>query len=285
MDKGRKPDSRDEELLLKELRQILLREDRDALEQLQEILDNKEQLTPRISPIIKEQIDLLKSNFPDEYRQEVREITKEQLLDSQEDILNLLYPAMGKMIKRYIAHQFQILKDSIDDRVKNTFSSQGILGKIKASLFGINSSDIILSDIDSPIIEEIFVVQRDSGLLMGQASIRSTIDQDVVAGMLTAIKAFVEDAFQKGTEELELIEYDTHAIFTQSFHSYYIAVAMKGSLSSGERDKLSTSLYDFAEKELKHRAKEIDETNFNYISSKLEEYFITTQLNKERTAV
>lgn len=275
----------DDSFQLSKLKEILLREDRDALLKLEEILEDKEKLSGRVSPIIKDHLEFFKNNFPDEFKEEVKKITKQQFIEGQEELLNALYPSMGKMIKRYIAHEFQKLKDSIDDRVKKVFSSQGVWGRIKASIFGINSSEIILSNIDKPTIEEIFVVQRDSGLLLGQASRKKTIDQDVVAGMLTAIKAFVEDAFNRGSEDLEMIEYDTHAIFTQSFHSYYIAIAMKGSLSSQERDDLSTSLYEFAEKELKHQVNKLDETNFKYISDKLDQYFISEQPIKERTTV
>ena len=284
MEKINLTEIRDDEMLMKRVKEILLREDRRAIRELQEILEEKDKLSERVSPIIQEHLRFFKQNFPNEFKKEVIKITREQFREGQDEILNVLYPAMGKMIKRYISHQFQLLKDSIDERIRATFS-QGIWGRVKATIFGIKSSDIILSDIDNPSIEEIYVVQRDSGLLMGLATKNKSIDQDVVAGMLTAIKAFVEDAFQKGNEDLELIEYDTHKIFTQNFHTYYIAVAMKGSLSSTQRDELSTSLYEFAEKELKHYTNEIDEANFNYISEKLTDNFIAQEPIKASTAV
>ena len=90
---------------------------------------------------------------------------------------------------------------------------------------------------------------------MAHAAISTDTDADIIAGMFTAIKAFVEDAFQKKSEELEMIQYGTYKIFVQSFHSYYMAAAISGSMSNEEREQLQTKMYDFAEKELKASVK------------------------------
>ncbi len=181
---------------------------------------------------------------------------------------------MGKLIRKSITHQFQILKESIDNRVRSPFSGKGVFGKIFKSNKGkVKESEIILSQADPTIIEEVYVIQRNSGLLMGSASTQETLDQDVVAGMFTAIKAFVEDAFQREQEELEMIEYGNYKIYIQNFHSFYIAVAMSGSMSASEKNEISNKLYDFAESELKQIPKDIDDSLNNRISKKLNEYF------------
>ena len=41
------------------------------------------------------------------------------------------------------------------------------------------------------------------------------MDEDMVAGMLTAIKSFVEDAFKGGNMELERIDYELFTIHLQ----------------------------------------------------------------------
>ena len=129
----------------------------------------------------------------------------EKLRESRDELLDVLYPVLGKMIKKYISQQFQEIKDTIDKQLRNTFSSKNVVGRFKSMVFGVQKSDLMLSQIDKPRVEEIFVIQHNSGILLGSASMNKTIDQDVIAGMFTAIKAFVEDAFQREREELELI--------------------------------------------------------------------------------
>lgn len=242
-----------------------------ALSLLRALIDDKAQLSEKVSPIIEDHIEQLKQNFPNEFTEVVDKQIEKKLKGSQEEILNVITPVLGKLIRKSITHQFQMLKERIDQQIKSTFSKQGLFGRI----FGFKGkkAEEILSKADPFVIEEVYVIQRDSGLLIGSASVEHAMDQDVIAGMFTAIKSFVEDAFQREQEELEMIEYDNYKIFIQNFYSYYIAVAMSGSISALERDTISSQLYDFAEQELKHIPKDIDDHLNDRISKKLNQYF------------
>jgi len=242
-----------------------------SLALLHALIDDKTQLSEKVSPIVEDHIEHLKQNFPKEFTAVIDKQIEQKLKGSQEEIMNVITPVLGKLIRKSITHQFQMLKEGLDKQIKTTFSKQGIFGK----MFGFKSkeAEIILSEADPMVIEEVYVIQRDSGLLIGSASLEQTLDQDVIAGMFTAIKSFVEDAFQREQEELEMIEYDNYKIFIQNFYSYYIAVAMSGSISAVERDNISSRLYDFAEQELKHIPKDIDDTLNDRVSGKLKYHF------------
>lgn len=265
----------EEKLLLQQLQNILLKGDRKNIQQLQDILDSYELLSEKVSPIVIDHINYLKEHFPKEFEEVVDKQIERKLKDSQEEILNIITPVLGKLIRKSITHQFQLLKENIDKKIKATFSKQGLFGRI----FGFKSKDAeeILSELDPTIIEEVYVIQRDSGLLMGSAAVETTMDQDMIAGMFTAIKAFVEDAFQREKEELEMIEYGNYKIYIQNFYSFYVAVALSGSISAIEKEKISNKLYDFAELELKSIPKDIDDTLNYRISGKLREYFFNME--------
>ncbi|MEM9921728.1 MAG: hypothetical protein AAF990_26735 [Bacteroidota bacterium] len=259
---------------MKQLKDILLSEDRASLDELRQLMDDPVALSEKVSPIIEQRLTFFKQHFPKEFKLAVDKIVDRKLKDSQEEILNVIYPVLGKMIRKFIAHQFQLLKDNIDFKIKNALSAKGFWGRIKASLFGVEESDIILSSMHGYVIEEVYVVQRDSGLLMGSASLKEVVDREVIAGMLTAIKAFVEDAFKRERQDLEMIQYGNYNIFIQNIHSYYIAIAFSGSISTSEKDELSSMMMDFAQHELSdHQV--LDENNFKFISEKLKNYFIT----------
>jgi len=178
------------------------------------------------------------------------------------------------MIKKYVNHQIQMLKDSIDESIKKTFFSKGILWRIKNRLFGIKVSDQVIHDLENYQIEEIYVIQRNSGLLFGSASTENTIDQDVIAGMLTAIKSFVEDAFKREREDLEMIQYGTYKILLQNFYSYYIAIAISGTMSSTEREELANELLTFAEEQLNELPTEPNSQIIDKVSDTLRTTFI-----------
>lgn len=260
--------------LLNQLQNILLKEDRVAIERLQEAIDDPVLLSEKIQPIIEERLLFFKEAFPKEFKVTVDKMIEVKLKASQEEILDVIYPVMGKMIKKYVNHQIQMVKDSIDDSIKKTFFSQGVLWRIKNSLFGIKMSDQAIHDLKDYRIEEIYVIQRNSGLLFGSASTENTIDQDVIAGMLTAIKSFVEDAFKREREDLEMIQYGTYKILLQNFYSYYIAIAISGSMSSTEREDLASELLTFAEERLNTLPQEPDNQIFKTVSDALLEAFI-----------
>ncbi len=274
------PNTLSDKELLKQLQEILLKEDRTAFEQLQVALDDPIWLSEKISPIIEERMEFLKETFPKEFQGIVDNIIEKKIKASQAEILDVIYPVVGKMIKKYIAHQIQMLKDTVDETIRNTFSRKGILWRIRSVFLGIKSSDSILYDLKDHKIEEIYLIQRDSGLLFGSASTGNTIDQDAIAGMLTAIKSFVEDAFKRDSEDLEMIQYGTYKILLQNFYSYYIALAISGTFSSVEREEISNELLDFAEKNLKTLPAEPDEAIFRQVSEKLKQQFIIVKNEK-----
>lgn len=263
----------EESAMLGQIRSILLKDDRNEIDSIKKTLYNKEELAKEVSPIVEERVQYIKDNFRKEFGKPVDKIVEMKLEESKEQLLNVIYPVLGQMIRKFVNYQFQLLKDRIDNQVNSVFSSRGILGQIKSKVFGLSSSDIVLSDLDKPMIEEVYVIQRDSGLLLGSFSRKVTVDKDMIAGMLTAIKSFVEDAFQREKQELELIEYGNYKILIQNFFSYYISVAVSGSLSNKERDVISETLLEFAEEKMPDNLQLIDTELQNKISEGLEGFF------------
>ncbi len=265
-----------EKILLDELREVILREDREALTEIENTLNDPRLLSEKVNPIIEQHLEFLKSEFPDAYRTAVGRQIDARLELFKDEMIGHMYPEMGKIVRKYVTHQFQLLKERIDGTVRNTFSLKTVKRKFKATFLGIDESDLVLTGADSIKIEEIYVIQRNSGLLLGKAAREEVLDQDVVAGMLTAIKSFVEDAFRRDSEDLEMIQYGSYKIFIQNFHSYYIAVAMQGSLSASESDVLSTKLLKFAHSYLE-KLENITDLKIRNISTKLYENFIKDQ--------
>lgn len=261
-----------EDVSLKKLKDILLTDEKQRIDALEKKLEASA-LREKVLPLLEEQFRLFEQKFPKEYEIVVNKLVEEKIKNSQEEIVNALYPSLGKMIKKFVTLQIQTVKDSVDERVNSSFTPKGLIGKIKRSIFGIKESDDIFSNSLDYKIQEVYLIQKDSGLLIGHASKENTVDKDIIAGMLTAIKAFVEDAFKREQEDLESIQYGTYKIIIQSFYSYYIALAIKGSLSSNQQDKIGNKILDFAELHLKKIGLDID-TDIDVLSEVLKKEFL-----------
>ncbi|MFY0591546.1 hypothetical protein [Roseivirga sp.] len=262
-----------------QLRKILLeqdREDRQALAQKLEELDaqlnDKDKLQDRVNPILVDQEGALKSNFSQLFGPEITESIRKQIKESQDEVVEVLYPIIGRMIKKYITSEIEKLSEKVDAQMEMAFSWEGWKVRIKAWISGTPQKDMVMSGLVEPKIEEIFVIERDSGIMLGNYTKKESLDGDMVAGMLTAIKAFVEDAFNADSQELESIDYQNFKVILKSFNSFYIAVVASGITNTTFKDKLDDQLLNFAQKVLA-KAKDGDEPDQEQITTGLAEYF------------
>lgn len=246
---------KEEDKKLKLLREILLTEDRhiadDIIQKLEgitkSIQDNKK-ATENVDPLIDTKINAFVETIPANLGPVITKTIKEQVENSQEKVVEALYPILGRMIKRYIASELARFSEEINRKVNNTFSKVGVVRKMKAFFSGTKEADIIISEMDKATINEIFAIQKGSGILLGNYSVSETVDKDMLSGMLTAIKSFVEDAFKGGNQSLESIQYELYSIHIQNFHSYYIAVVLSGNYSKSYESKLEDKLFKVSRK-------------------------------------
>ncbi|WP_435579411.1 cell envelope biogenesis protein OmpA [Gilvibacter sp.] len=220
------------------LRDILLIDDREVadaisqrLDTITQTLESKEKLAKKVDPIFEEHMEQFVEEIPTRLGPVITKTLKEQIANSKDQVVEALYPILGKMVKRYIQNELALLSENINNKVNNTFTLKGLQRKLKALFTGVKESDIILSELDAPELMEVFVIKKGSGMLLGNYSNQQTLDKDLISGMLTAIKSFVEDAFQGESQNLEGIDYELYKIQIQNFHSYYMAVVVSGNLT------------------------------------------------------
>ncbi|WP_299884762.1 cell envelope biogenesis protein OmpA [uncultured Lacinutrix sp.] len=266
--------NQDEKLSI--LKDILLTDEREyaakvekKLKVLEEILEKQKKLSERVNPIIDDKLEDFVSEMPKTLGPTITETLKSEIKNSQDAVVEALFPIIGKMIKKYVQQEMRILSEQINNKINSTFSFQGFLRKFKSKKTGVSEGDLILQELAQPMIEQIMVIEKGSGLIISEYSKTQAIDEDMVAGMLTAIKSFAEDAFEKEEQELQYIEYDLFHIHLQNFSSYYIAVVISGAYNAIFKSRLEDRLLDFAQNYI--NKEDIDDKVV--FSKKLKEYF------------
>ena len=259
---------------LKLLKEILLTEDRvfaqsitKKIEALNSVINKKQNLSEKVDPIIDDKLEGFVKEMPKTLGPTITKTLKEEIKNSQDAVVEALYPILGKMIKKYIQNEMKMLSERINSQVQRSFSTKAWKRKFMAIFSGVKEEDIILADYVKPEIEQIFIIEKDSGILSGSYSKKETIDKDMISGMLTAIKSFVEDAFSGGNQDLESIEYELYNIHIQNFHFYYMAVVISGAYNQNYKNELENKLLDFSEFITKNHVDELD------LSQQLEKHF------------
>ena len=230
------------------LKDILFTDDREfaekiarRIETIEHTVNEQEKLTEKVKPIILKQLDEFVTEIPTTLGPTITATLKEEIQKNRDGIVDALYPILGKMIKKYISQEIKLLSEKINKQL----SAKRWTIKFKSWFTGVKEEDIILSETSSASIEQVLLIERGSGILAASYSKTETIDKDMISGMLTAIKGFVEDAFGQKNQNLELIEYELYNIHLQSFVSYYVAVVISGDYNTKAKDKVQDLIFDF----------------------------------------
>jgi len=239
----------------RKLQELLFEEDGQLTDRIQVELDalrqelrSREDIDARVEPFFDEKLEFLKTNFPDLFGAAMAKTIKQQIRDSQDEMIDALYPIIGRLIRRFVAKELERLTERIDHNINETFSWKGWVKRFRRWFQGESFQDQMMRDMVEAEVEEVFIVDKESGLLAGAWSREERADQDMVAGMLTAIKSFVESAFEQGAQDLETIEYETYKIILHNFQTYYVAVIVSGVVSSAYKTRLRDFVMAFEER-------------------------------------
>ena len=212
------------------------------LELLEQTIHEREKLSEKVDPIIAFQINEFKESIPDTLGPVITETLKKQIKINKDAVVDALYPILGKMVKKYVAQEMKLLSE----KMNNQFSFLSFWKrKFKSSVTGQNESELMFDNLASAKIEQVLLIEKDSGILKASYSQSQAMDEEMVSGMLTAIKSFVEDAFNQRNQDLESIEYELYQIHLQSFATHYMAVVISGNFALAAKDKLQDVIFDF----------------------------------------
>ena len=100
-------------------------------------------------------------------------------------------------------------------------------------------------------ISDVFLIYIDGRLIKSvsfDTSIREEVDEDILSGMLTAVKSFVADSFKEESGGLKTLQYGKMTIFLERGVTMYIAVVFRGDPHYDLRKKMRKALIGIWEK-------------------------------------
>lgn len=242
-----------ESTLFSKLRDILFQEEQQTLAELSQEVDelkgsvSESALQARMEAHFEEKLGYLQQHFPALFGSFVTQAIKVQIRESQGEVIDALYPIIGKLISKYIRAELEKLNQRIETQLDQAFSFSGIWLRIKAFFSGVKYEEIILNQSaeQDARVEEVFLIAQDSGLLLGHYSANQLMDADMIAGMLTGIKSFVEHAFQGDQQDLETLEYEQYQIKIHNFKTFFVACVLSGHIFPDFEEKLRAHILDF----------------------------------------
>ncbi|TNF97957.1 MAG: OmpA family protein [Gammaproteobacteria bacterium] len=249
-DKSTSKDSGDieSEDTFEQLRHLLIAPEQEKLEKLGERLDDPQLHARDVSQILPMAISL--STQKDDRLTDALApaLSKSIMVLIKKDVhafANALFPVLGPAIRRSISETFKQMLQGLNQTLENSFSINGIKWRFEAWRTGKQFSEIVLLHSLVYRVEQVFLIHRETGLLLLHAGEADGVfqDSDLVSGMLTAIQDFVRDSFDVSSEQsLDAIQMEDFTVWIEQGPEAVIAAAIRGNAPQSVRVEMKTAL-------------------------------------------
>ncbi|MEM7348834.1 MAG: hypothetical protein AAF485_31780 [Chloroflexota bacterium] len=198
---------------------------------------------------------------------------RRQIQDNRAEVIEALYPIIGQTVLRAVSEAMRDLARTIDAQRRSYLNPQAFIRRFASQISGVSGADVSLREALPFKVAELFLIHRDSGLLLWYQSSDATHspDSDIISGMLTAIRDFVQESFGRGEAgNLDEIQYGGRRILLETAKYVYLAVVVDGIEPPGFRAEMRKYLID-----INHRYRDVlqdydgDATRFTTVETTL----------------
>ncbi len=185
---------------------------------------------------------------------------KVQLRESQDEMVDALYPITGRLVKSYVQAEINKRMIEINARLGGGRPSAAMLEKSDAT--GVSLGDLALADANKLEIQEVFLVRRGSGDLIAHwekpepastapaAGRQGGSNRDVlISGYISGIMTFSEEAFGAAPGSFRTLELENgDRIFVRGSAAHLLAVRSRGSAGGGVEQMIDEVFLDTLER-------------------------------------
>ena len=146
-------------------------------------------------------------------------------------LADAIFPVIGPAIRKAIAAALSGMVQSLNQSMTYSLSIKGLKWRLEALRTGKSFAEVVLLKTLRYRVEQVFLIHKETGLLLQQASAPGiqTQDADMVSAMLTAIQDFVHDSFAtpKG-DELETLQVGELTVWIERGPLAVLAAVIRG---------------------------------------------------------
>ncbi len=160
-------------------------------------------------------------------------------------LADALFPIIGPAIRKAIAATLNGMLESLNTSLEHSLSWRSLRWRLDARRTGRSFAEIVLLNTLVYRVEQVFLIHRPSGLLLQHLTASGTDaeDADMVSGMLTAIRDFVQDSFHVAEDEgLQTLKVGDLSVWIEQGPHALLAVVVRGTAPASLRTTLQQAL-------------------------------------------
>ena len=219
---------------LHQLRGLLLGQEVEQIAELRRRLDDPKLRSEELSSSIAEAI-ALRAKRDHKLQTTLQPLIEEALrISVARDpamLATSLFPIIGDAVRKAVAHSLQGMFDSLNLMLDRGLSLESWKWRFEAWRTGRSFGEVALTYSLSYRVEQVFLIHRETGLLLGHVAVSEGVvqDADLISGMLTAIQDFVRDSFGRmKKDELEVMQVGEFKLWLQHGPLALLAAVVSG---------------------------------------------------------
>lgn len=196
---------------LQRLRELILGEKVTHFDELYRRVDDPESRTEDVAEVLPDAMHRVIEDpvAKPKIEQPIVDTIRGAIKHDTESFAEALFPVLGPAIRRAVADALSSLVQRINVAIENSFSAKGLRWRLEAARSGVPFGQIVLRETMLYAVQEVFLIQHHSGLVLASARRDDTLvlDEDAFSAMLSAIQAFIQDSMGiAGDEQLRSAE-------------------------------------------------------------------------------
>ncbi len=183
----------------------------------------------------------------DSLKEPVEFCIQQSISQDAQNFANALFPVMGPAIRKSINETFKVIVQRINHTLEESFSPKGLAWRLQSLRTGQPFSDIVLQNTLIYQVEQVFLIHKDTGLLiqhLHQENIEIG-DSDAVSAMFTAIQDFIRDSFvgsDADQKNLNTVEMGERTVWLEHGPYAVLACVIRGNAPMSFRNVMQTLL-------------------------------------------
>ena len=131
-------------------------------------------------------------------KEPLTEILPVAVREKPESFADALFPVMGPAIRKAVAEAMKTLSQQLNDAIDHSVSPRGLRWRVEARRAGVPFGEYVMQQTRGFVVEQAFLIQEDSGLLIAhvQKDFGPLRDKAAISAMFAALQSFVQESFQ-----------------------------------------------------------------------------------------
>lgn len=171
---------------------------------------------------------------------------KTELRNSQDEMVEALYPITGRLVKAYVASAIKDLTVEMNRRLEQN----PVMLRLQSLTTGRSVAELALAGTQDFEIEELFLIRRGSGELIAHwPPLADSRREQMVSGVLAAVNAVANEAFAADQSSMRQIDMDQSTVYLRASPLYLLAAKCTGVAPKGIEQVLDDAFLDTVEKQ------------------------------------